>query len=131
MMIDTPILTILTAHTLSVCQCGILTMIDTTILAIFRDESFITSWGGGGYIQGRGVGIFFGDVLGGGGEKKMTYGQGGGVMYFVRYWRGIRCVPLVFLFIASHSFWGALPPRPPIDQFYNVILSEPLGRHWK
>ena len=30
----------------------------------FRDESFITSWGGGAVIF-RGVGIFFGDVLGG------------------------------------------------------------------
>ena len=36
---------------------------------------------------------------------------------------GVRYVPLVFLFIKSHSFWGA----PPIDQLYNVILSEPLG----
>ena len=33
-----------------------------------RDESFITSWGGAGYIRGGGgVGNFFGDVLGGGG----------------------------------------------------------------
>ena len=48
-------------------------------------------------------------------------------MYFVRYWGGVRCVPLVFLFIKSHSFLGASPPRPPIDQLYNVILSEPLG----
>ena len=30
-----------------------------------RDESFITSWGGGRIYSG-GVGIFFGDVLGGG-----------------------------------------------------------------
>ena len=39
-----------------------------------RDESFITSWGG--RLYSGGVGNFFGDVLGGG-ENKMTYGQGG------------------------------------------------------
>ena len=51
---------------------------------ILRDESFITSWGGGegGYIQ-RVDGNFFGDALsvcvcGGGGENKMTYGRGMG-----------------------------------------------------
>ena len=44
-----------------------------------RDESFITSWGGGRLYSGGGVGNFFGDVLGGGVENKMTYGQGGHV----------------------------------------------------
>ena len=81
--------------------------------------------GGGGRLYSGGVGIFFCDVLGGEVEKKMTYssGIGGG--------GGVRCVSLVFLFIKSHSFWGAPLPRPPIDQLYNVILSESLGRHWK
>ena len=42
---------------------------------LIRDESFITSWGGGGAVIFRGgVGIFFGDVLGGGVENKMTNG---------------------------------------------------------
>ena len=50
-----------------------------------RDESFISSWGAPVIFRG-GVGKFFGDVLGGG-ENKMTYGQGG-VMYFVRNWGG-------------------------------------------
>ena len=45
----------------------------------------------------------FGDVLGGGGvENKMTYGQGGHVFRQV-LGGGVRCVPLVFLFIKSHS----------------------------
>ena len=35
---------------------------------------------GGGYIQGGGVGNFFGDVLGGV-ENKKTYGQGGGHVF--------------------------------------------------
>ena len=65
----------------------------------------------------------------GGVEKKMSYGQGGSCISSGI--GGVRCVPLVFHFIKSHSFWGALPPRPPIDQLYNVILSEPLGWHWK
>ena len=74
----------------------------------FRDESFITSWGGRLY-SGGGVGNFFGDVLGG---LKIKWPMGRGVMYFVRYGGGVRCVLLVFLFIKSHSFWGAQPPRP-------------------
>ena len=72
---------------------------------------------GGRLYSGGAVGNFFGDVLGGGVENKMTYGQGGGgVMYFGQYWgRGVRCVPLVFLFIKR--------PPPPISQLYNVRLS--------
>ena len=44
---------------------------------IFRDESFITSWVSG-YIQRGGGGgrKFFWRFTGGGGENKMTYGQG-------------------------------------------------------
>ena len=73
----------------------------------------------------------------------MTYGQGRVVMYFVRYWGGggVRCVPLVFLFIKSHNFWGAQTPLYPISlygihpqlsitcrgQLCNVRLSESLG----
>ena len=95
----------------------------------FRDESFITSWGGGaGYIQGGGGRKFFWWCTGGGVENKMTHGQGGGHV-FCQVLGGVRCVLLVFLFIKSHSFWGAQPrpPPPPISQLYNVRLSEPLG----
>ena len=100
-------------------------------LSSYRDESFIISWGGGGRLYSGGVGNFFGDVLGGGELKilKMTYGQGGSCIS-----SGIgrvRCVPLVFLFIKSHSFWGRSTPDPPTSQLYNVRLSEPLERHWK
>ena len=43
---------------------------------MFRDESFITSWGGGGAVIFRGgVGNFL--VMYWGVENKMTYGQGG------------------------------------------------------
>ena len=45
---------------------------------VVRDESFITSWGGGSYIQGGG-GNFFGDVLGGGLKIKCPMGRGGHV----------------------------------------------------
>ena len=49
-------------------------------------------------------------------------------MYFVRYGGGVRCVPLVFLFVKSHRFGGGgCASRPPISQLYNVRLSEPLG----
>ena len=82
----------------------------------FRDESFITSWGEGVIFKGGGVGNNFDDVLGHGGvENKMTYGQegGGGSCISSSMGGGVRCVPLVFLFIKSHNFLGALSPRPP------------------
>ena len=53
-------------------------------------------------------------------ENKMTYGQGGHV--FRKVSGGVRYVPLVFLFIKSHSYWGAKPPDPPISQLYYVTL---------
>ena len=71
-----------------------------------RDESFITSWGGAVIFRGGGQN-FFCDVPGGV-EKKMTYGQGGSCISS-GIGGGIRRVPLVFLFIKSHSFWGANP----------------------
>ena len=74
-----------------------------------RDESFITSWGGRLYSGGESE-IFL-VMYWGGGENKITYGQGGSCISSGI--GGVRCVPLVFLFIKSHSFWGAAPPRPP------------------
>ena len=79
-------------------------------LVWLRDESFITSWGG--RLYSGGVGNFFGDVLGGGLKIKWPMGRGGHVFRQV-LGGGVRCVPLVFLFIKSHSFWGAVPPRTP------------------
>ena len=42
-------------------------------------------------------------------------------MYFVRYW-GVRCVPLVFLFIKSHSFAPQTPYIPALlcDTFCSI-----------
>ena len=51
-MIDTPILTILTTHTLSVWECGILTMIDTQILAIFWETQIFETVETSLYSQG-------------------------------------------------------------------------------
>ena len=55
-------------------------------------------------------------------ENKMTNGQEGGGSCISSGIGGLRCVPLVFLFIKIHSF-----PDPPISQLYNVRLSDPLG----
>ena len=56
---------------------------------VIRGESFITSWGRDGYIQGGGGSeIVLVMYWGWGVENKMTYG---GVMYFVRYWGGQMC----------------------------------------
>ena len=65
---------------------------------------------GGRLHSGGGVGIFFGDVLGGL-KIKIPWGRGGHIFHQV--FGGVRCVPLVFAFIKSQSFWGAKPPRPP------------------
>ena len=62
----------------------------------------------GGAVIFRGVGNFFRDVLGGV-ENIMTYRQGGGSCISSGI-GGVRCVPLVFLFIKSHSFLGAAQP---------------------
>ena len=79
-----------------------------------RDESFITSWGGRGAVIFRGGGSeCFLVMYWGGGENKMTYGQGGGHVFRQVLGGGVRCVPLVFLFIKSHSSWGAQTPVPP------------------
>ena len=56
--------------------------------------------GGGGYIQGSRKFFWW---CTGGIENKMTYGQGGSCISSGI--GGVRCVPLVFLFIKSHSFW--------------------------
>ena len=94
----------------------------------FRDESFITSWGGGGYIQGWGSEMFL--VMYRGIENEMIYGQG--VMYFVRYGGGGSLVfHWSFFSLKVIASVGLCPSDPPISQLYNVILSEPLGRHWK
>ena len=61
----------------------------------------------------------------------MTYGRGGMVMYFARYWwgGGVRDVFHWSLFslkvIASGG--GGVAHRPPVSQLYNVRLSESLG----
>ena len=70
--------------------------------------------GGGGAVIFRGGRKLFWWCTGGVENKKplgklgvsyISSGIGGG--------GGVRCVPLVFAFIKSHSFWGALPPPPP------------------
>ena len=90
------------------------------LTTVVRDESFITTWGG---LYSGGGRKFLGDVLGGV-ENKMTHGQGRSCILSGIGGGGVRCVPLVFLFNKSHSFWGGYPP---ISQLYNVRLSEPLG----
>ena len=113
---------------MSVCLLSVelfrLLFIWRTLNSEVRDESFITSWGGGGAVIFRGgVGNFFGDVLGG---LKIKWPMGRGGHVFRQVWgRGVRCVPLVFLFIKSHSFWGAQTPL--ISQLYNATVSEPLS----
>ena len=67
---------------------------------------------GGPVIFRVGVRIFFGDVLGGL-KIKWPRGRGGGHVFRQVFGGGggVRCVPLVFHFIKSHSFWGAKPPQ--------------------
>ena len=93
---------------------------------IIRDESFITSWGGGGYIQGGGVGNVFGDVLGEG-ENKMTYGQGGGGHVFRQVLVGSDVFHWSFFSLKVIASGAAPPQTPLISQLYNVTLSEALG----
>ena len=107
-----------------------------------RDTCTVRHWGGGGgrgereggargRLYSAGVRNFF---LGAG--LKIKSPRGCGVVYFIRHLRvcvcveggglgvggvgggGVRCVPLVFVFIKSHSFWGASPPKttPPRSQ---------------
>ena len=60
---------------------------------------------------------FFGDVLvEGEGENKKPFGQGGHILHQV--FCGVRCVPLVFAFIKSQSYWGAKPPDFPYPKWY-------------
>ena len=62
--------------------------------------------GGGGYIKGGGAELFL--VMYWGGLKiKSPWGRGGGhIFHQVFGGGGVRCVPLVFAFIKSQSFWG-------------------------
>ena len=88
-----------------------------------RDESFITSWGGGRlYSGGAGRKFFWWCTVGV--ENKITYGQGGSCISSGI--GGLRCVPLVFLFIKSHSFWGAAPPVP----LYPSSIMWDFLNHW-
>ena len=100
---------------------------------MFRDESFITSWGGGGWgrlYSGGGSEIFLVMYLGGGVENKLTYGQGGGHV-FRQVLGGSDVFHWSFLSLKVIASGGLCPPDPPISQLFNVKLSEPLGGHWK
>ena len=63
------------------------------------------------------------------GENKMTCGQGGHV--FRQVLGGSDVFHWSFFSLKVIPSGGQSPPDPPISQLYNVILSEPLGRHWK
>ena len=97
------------------------------ILGEIRDESYITSWGGGeggGYIQG-GTKMFLVTYWGG---LKVKWPMGRGVvMYFVRYWGGQMCSTGLFFSLKVVASRGHSPPDPPISQLYNVRLSKQLG----
>ena len=75
-----------------------------------RDESFITRWGGGGYIRG-GVGIFFGDVLGG--ENKNPFGQGGSYISSGIWWGGSDVFHWFLLSLKVKASGGTSPQDPP------------------
>ena len=62
---------------------------------------------------------------GGGGSRVFRQVLGGGSDVFHLSFFSLKVIA---------SGGGALPHNPippPISQLYNVILSEPLGRHWK
>ena len=92
----------------------------------YLGTSHLLPGGGGGRLySGGGVGIFLGDVLGGG-ENKNPLGQGGS--YISSGIWGVRCVPLVFAFIKSQSFWGGgqapQTPHIPNDTANNIKYSK-------
>ena len=95
-----------------------------------RDESFITSWGAG-YIQGWGVGNFFGDVLGGGGLKiKWPMGRGGSCISSgmgggsdVFHWS-------FFSLKVIASGGRSSPPPPPTAPLYPSSIMWHFLNHW-
>ena len=90
------------------------------ILTTYKGRVIYYQVGGRLYsVGGGGVGIFFGDVLGGGVKIKIPWGRGGSYISS-GIWEGVRCVPLVFAFIKS--FWGAKPPPPPRPPISQMIL---------
>ena len=91
-------------------------MVETNRRIKIRDESFITSWGGGAVI-----------FRGGGVENKMTYGQGGGHVFRQVLGRGSDVFHWSFFSLKVIASGGLHPPDPPISQLCNVGLSEPLG----
>ena len=76
---------------------------------IFGMSRLLPAGGGCGYIQGVSEILLVMYWV----KNKMTYGQVGSCI--LSGIGGVRHVPLVFLFIKSHSFWGggAAPPRSP------------------
>ena len=98
-------------------------------LNTLRDESFITGSGGGGGGEGRlysrGVGIFFGDVLGGGVKIKIPWGRG--VKYFIRYLEGGggggSDVLHWFLLSLKVKASGFQAPRPSISKMMLPTIS--------
>ena len=99
-----------------------------------QNKGHILPGGGAGYIQ---VGSeFFVMYWGGGGEKKNPSGQRGGGAYIssgilcVCGGGGcrVRCVPLVFAFIKSQSFWGGQAPQTPTDAANNIKYSKVIKR---
>ena len=105
-------------------QCTLISLSTIVSQNRLRDKSFITSWGGRLYSEWGGVRNFFLVMYGvGGGENKMTYGQGGGGHVFH------QVLGMSDVFHWSFFSLKVIASRHPISQLYNVRLSEPLGRH--
>ena len=93
-----------------------------------RDESVITSWGGGG-VRCVPLSCISSSIGGGGGQMCST------VMYFVKYWGGGGSDVFHWSFfslkvIASGPLYPGIHPQLSITcrgQLCNVRLSEPLG----
>ena len=81
--------------------------------------SHLLPGGGAGYIQGGGVRIFFGDVLGGL-KIKIPWGRGGGHIFHQEF--GGSDVFHWFLLSLKVKASGG-PPRPPISQMILPTIS--------
>ena len=82
-------------------------LVKVIIMSFFRDESFITSWGG--RLYSGGIGIFFCDVLGGL-KRKQPMDRGGHV--FRQVLGGSDVFHWSFFSLKVIVSWGLRPPDP-------------------